>query len=1188
MYISEIRIDGFTSYKTRTHVEDLSPNVNVVVGRNGAGKSNFFAAVRFVFGDLANSNISDLIHNGRGARADVTTVEVTLADIGSRFPNYDEKITFARVLTPSSDRYLLNDKYVPKTTVRALLDSAGLSLGGNAFFIVPQGDVTRLAAASDEQRLKTMLFASGAQTFEDRKQAALKNLEQSQTQMAEASELMDRMQEHLQRVSEEATNLQQHLELRKEIRGIEYLLLNVEKTRTQIVISAEDDKLTEQRQRLTSIASQLAEREAELGAQRQAVADFDDELADLTAELDAAKRQVQITSEHQRTITNMTQQQDGGLESLSLTFSRNPSSAVAEDEMEVDDEFADQVLEEEDVNRITARHAQVRSDLDAQTKKLAAITARLRALQLKQGRANQLDSREVAVKREQSVANARNVIAEIERTLETEAERHQNFTAKLEAAHTKLRQAELEARTAGEDHMDALAANKEAQQQASQAESTRNQALLSLRRAAITSDRLEKSAEQLSKQLLLGSSAPIVRGVRQVRDVVASLGLGPSKYFGTVADIVEVQPAVEYAVDRVAGSVWFHHVVDSAETLETIVKGLQQAAPGLSGSATFIPLADVLVPESPTVPDNDHGSYLKDMLSVRDARFQKIVQLLFGKYYLCRDPRSALQYARNYGVVGVTVEGDICHPKGSLSGGSSSTVDSTGKRLSLVRRLGHVCEQLVQCRVDKTEQRNNADQAAQAVTQRLDIAGQTRVMLMEASQKYQTALNPVNEAEAEVARLSQRLNDSLTYAEEQKADLKAAEEELRALTSEEFAQKLTAEEEAELRNLQTDMWSVEKSCKTLAVTEYDLGDRSHRIARAFERQQAAVSKVQRVAEEEHVSEEQRRAAEEAREANQAARGEVFKLQQKLDEIESTAATKHEQLRQLEESARQIESEMKAIYRKVENHSIKMQAFKNLVKEIDDKMSQMPSIPSTALNEAQEYGPNNDLKALARDLSSQQSVLTARLQSLGDVNMRSINDYERYSQELETLTTQYDGLETECDVIRQTISSLDAQKQGKLDSMLSKVVGKFEEIFSVITGGERGTLLLNRKENGELESIGLDVSFGSSSQQFSGGQKCLCALALIFAAQTCDPAPFYIFDEIDANLDEGARGRVAALIHKLSHRSEIQFICTTFREELVKIADAQFDVTFEYQESRMNHITREQALDFVTEGIASSS
>lgn len=79
--------------------------------------------------------------------------------------------------------------------------------------------------------------------------------------------------------------------------------------------------------------------------------------------------------------------------------------------------------------------------------------------------------------------------------------------------------------------------------------------------------------------------------------------------------------------------------------------------------------------------------------------------------------------------------------------------------------------------------------------------------------------------------------------------------------------------------------------------------------------------------------------------------------------------------------------------------------------------------------------------------------------------------------------------------------------------------------------------------------GIKVSFtggGETHQmnQLSGGQKSLVALTLIFAIQRCDPAPFYLFDEIDQALDVEHRKAVADMIHELS--AEAQFITTTFR------------------------------------------
>jgi structural maintenance of chromosome 3 (chondroitin sulfate proteoglycan 6) len=97
-------------------------------------------------------------------------------------------------------------------------------------------------------------------------------------------------------------------------------------------------------------------------------------------------------------------------------------------------------------------------------------------------------------------------------------------------------------------------------------------------------------------------------------------------------------------------------------------------------------------------------------------------------------------------------------------------------------------------------------------------------------------------------------------------------------------------------------------------------------------------------------------------------------------------------------------------------------------------------------------------------------------------------------------------------------------------------------------------------------------------QLSGGQKSLVALALIFAIQKCDPAPFYLFDEIDQALDAQHRKAVAEMIHELS--KDAQFITTTFRPELLENAHKFYGVVFRNKVSHVECVSREKAYDFV--------
>ena len=91
---------------------------------------------------------------------------------------------------------------------------------------------------------------------------------------------------------------------------------------------------------------------------------------------------------------------------------------------------------------------------------------------------------------------------------------------------------------------------------------------------------------------------------------------------------------------------------------------------------------------------------------------------------------------------------------------------------------------------------------------------------------------------------------------------------------------------------------------------------------------------------------------------------------------------------------------------------------------------------------------------------------------------------------------------------------------------------------------------------------------------------LCALCLIFALQAAESSPFVIFDEVDANLDAQYRTAVASLLDSISKTQKTQFICTTFRPEIVLVADKCYGVTFHNKTSTIDCVPTEEALNFV--------
>jgi structural maintenance of chromosome 3 (chondroitin sulfate proteoglycan 6) len=244
--------------------------------------------------------------------------------------------------------------------------------------------------------------------------------------------------------------------------------------------------------------------------------------------------------------------------------------------------------------------------------------------------------------------------------------------------------------------------------------------------------------------------------------------------------------------------------------------------------------------------------------------------------------------------------------------------------------------------------------------------------------------------------------------------------------------------------------------------------------------------------------------------------------------------------------------------------------------------------------------NLSLKQLYKKLQQ----CNQELQKYSHVNKKALDQYLDFSEKKEKLLQRKSDLDAGHRSIVDLMTALEQRKYEAIQVTFRQVSLFFGEVFKRLVPSGRAHLDMKTEDlpNNEIGSQGISqnnsgpptfdnfsgvsirVSFSGSAaemkdmQQLSGGQKSLVALAFIFAIQKCDPAPFYLFDEIDQALDPQHRKAVADMIHELS--KDAQFITTTFRPELLEKADKFYGVKFRNRISHIEVVSMEEAQDFV--------
>lgn len=219
-------------------------------------------------------------------------------------------------------------------------------------------------------------------------------------------------------------------------------------------------------------------------------------------------------------------------------------------------------------------------------------------------------------------------------------------------------------------------------------------------------------------------------------------------------------------------------------------------------------------------------------------------------------------------------------------------------------------------------------------------------------------------------------------------------------------------------------------------------------------------------------------------------------------------------------------------------------------------------------ELQQYGQIEFVDEKLHTLENFIKKTQKEIDEIGLVNMKAIDEYEKFKNEFEGYKVKYEKILEEKKAVIEMIDQIEQRQKEVFDKCLTEVSSNFTDIYIKMAGG---TAKIELENPNDIES-GLTIEANPAGKKLlnidsmSGGEMTLTALAFLFAIQKYKPAPFYMFDEVDAALDAENSLKLATLTKVLSKAE--QFIVITHNDQTIKQADRVYGCTMDRGETKI--------------------
>lgn len=1172
MKLKKLELYGFKSFAQRTEIV-FDEGITGIVGPNGSGKSNIGDAVRWVLGEqsaktLRGASMSDVIFNGTQKRKPLSYCEVSLV-----FDNDDhalameaaEVMVTRRVYRNGESEYYLNRTACRLKDVVDLFRDTGI--GKEGYSIIGQGRIDEILSRKSEDRRQVFEEAAGIVKFKARKEEADKKLQRTLENLERVDDILDELTKRLKPLEEQSRNARVYLELSTELKDLDLNLFLIRSDRARA-------RLSELESELLTVQTILADTESNLTDKTTRRDETQNRIDQLEEAITKARTELMECAEH----VHESQKKLSALQSRRETRSENRQRIVREQE-EAQERLAE----------IEKDHARIQADVEKQHSLIADAEQILRATQEAAEKAQAkekeadaaLEAQKAAVidqmNRLSDVRNDKTRLNTMQAQMETRLTEIEESSGALQEQEAALR----EALTAVEKQLETE--NQHQQQcqeklaQARQASDEADAAYANLR-----ADVEKQSADMqaaASRHNVLTEMTRDMEGynmaVRRAMTYAKQRGLTGVK--GVLAQLMTVPQAYETAIDMALGAAQQNIVTDTEETAKELINYLRQ---NRLGRATFLPMSAI---RGKTLYGNERNALkLPGCLGVASElvqcapEYRGIVENLLGRTVIADnlDHGIPIMRAGNHAFRLVTLEGDVMHSGGSMTGGSAqskvSNLLSRERELKeLTAKLQTGRAELDKCRQELTQRQQTAQEKRQKVSDAVNALHQQEIAVAREQARREsvfadlnTHLQRMQETEQARVQLHQSLEDirqQLETIEHQRTGAQGDQSAMEQKTIEMQNALVKARAEASAEN------------DRLMVRTLQLSDLRHGLS-DLERDEAHAQQDQA-----QILREQERREQLLHEMDEL--DAIDENDMKREEAESVRRQK-EQLRQesaaqaIEQRRSQAQSDLRDILSDMENlHEAYNRDSEKLHKtelakariEGDQKNLQNRIWDTYKLT----YAGAEEFRRTPFDEKESDrcaAELQGQIRALGTVNVGAVEEYAETKARVDDLTTQQQDLKRAEMDLRELIERLLIQMRSTFVENFSKMQGYFAETFTRLFGGGHAELKLMDPD--DPLNCGIEVNAQPPGKKLqllsllSGGERALTAIAILFAMLKLKPTPFCILDEIEAALDDANIGYYADYLKEYSKGT--QFIVVTHRKGTMERCNSLFGVAMEEQ------------------------